>query len=697
MGIANIINNSTTTSGGEIVRELVNSSDGAGLNLQSTGNIAIANGAAQFGTSDFSIEFILNQEKENASEGYIYVTHVSGDDRLLIYHDVSDDRIVLDFRDGSTSVPKILAYDMNQDFGSPTHYVITFDRSGFATLYKNGNSVASVDISSLSSIDIGTDSSGGRIGTSGTDGVIGTFYRFRTFNKLVDAKALFENGASVDFSDQYASTLLTGNGTNFSTAQTSSNIIADPSTFNTNYDGNLKISNVAGGSASALISIASNVLTLTPNAAGVALAFESQNLKANRTYRLIFNCTSIGTGSTYKVQYQKTDTTYVDVHTVSTGVNTVEFTTVADTATGNILYLPLTTAGSDRSIVIDASSTLMDLKLLGCSADLDLSYANPLQSLTVQNRAGLPDGEASSSTAVTQVQPIIQGNLTSLKVGGGAAAAPADGQVLVDGGVVGAPAYSFTHTTNTGMWSRGGGKLDLSAGGVTRLYIEPSGDISFFEDTGASAKLRWDAADERLNLTGSDYQFSIKNGVNEAWYLRSESTGNFAIHRNTAGNILDIASTGLATFSNGINLGDTTLSNYAEGTWTPVLAISGGNDGGTLTQTAGALGKYVRVGKTVNVMGIINVTAASGLSGATTIVQISGFPFTADVNGTYNYQYRFNFSREDAITSRKAENFISFYSAATSGFIYDSGLGTGITGNELTTGKLIFSGTYITT
>jgi hypothetical protein len=192
---------------GEITSSLTGSTgDGAGLNLQSGGNIEIANGAAQFGTSDFSIEFILNQEKENASEGYIYVTHVSGANRLLIFHDVSDDNLVLDFRDSSgTSKPentKDLPYDMNQDFGSPTHYVITFDRSGLATLYKNGNSVASVDISSTSAIDIGTDSSGSRIGTSGTDGVIGTFYRFRTWNKLVDAKALFER-ADVDFADQY--------------------------------------------------------------------------------------------------------------------------------------------------------------------------------------------------------------------------------------------------------------------------------------------------------------------------------------------------------------------------------------------------------------------------------------------------------------------------------------------------------------
>ena len=60
---------------GEQRTSLINSSDGAGLNLQSGGNIEIANGAAQIGTSDFSIEFILNPDTAKASERCLYVTH----------------------------------------------------------------------------------------------------------------------------------------------------------------------------------------------------------------------------------------------------------------------------------------------------------------------------------------------------------------------------------------------------------------------------------------------------------------------------------------------------------------------------------------------------------------------------------------------------------------------------------------------
>ena len=83
MGIANIINNSTTTSGGEIVRELVNASDGQGLNLANQGNISLAySAAAQFGTSDFSLEFVLNQTGDNSSDNYIYYSHSGGNNRV---------------------------------------------------------------------------------------------------------------------------------------------------------------------------------------------------------------------------------------------------------------------------------------------------------------------------------------------------------------------------------------------------------------------------------------------------------------------------------------------------------------------------------------------------------------------------------------------------------------------------------------
>ena len=79
-----------------------------------------------------------------------------------------------------------------------------------------------------------------------------------------------------------------------------------------------------------------------------------------------------------------------------------------------------------------------------------------------------------------------------------------------------------------------------------RLRIASNGDISFYEDTGTTPKFFWDASAERLNLTGDDdFQFSIKQGANEAWFLRAVSDGRFSLHLNGTGDIVTATSTGL--------------------------------------------------------------------------------------------------------------------------------------------------------
>jgi hypothetical protein len=80
------------------------------------------------------------------------------------------------------------------------------------------------------------------------------------------------------------------------------------------------------------------------------------------------------------------------------------------------------------------------------------------------------------------------------------------------------------------------------------------GDISFYEDTGTTPKLAWSATNERLTLTGSDYQFGIQQGANQPWYTRAVSDGTFRLHINGTGDIITASATGIdvtgaATFS----------------------------------------------------------------------------------------------------------------------------------------------------
>ncbi len=81
-----------------------------------------------------------------------------------------------------------------------------------------------------------------------------------------------------------------------------------------------------------------------------------------------------------------------------------------------------------------------------------------------------------------------------------------------------------------------------TAGGAITSWSESmriaAGNVSFYEDTGTTPKLAWSAANERLTLTGSDYQFEIKQGANEAWYNRALSNGSFSIHLNGTGDVI---------------------------------------------------------------------------------------------------------------------------------------------------------------
>ena len=79
---------------------------------------------------------------------------------------------------------------------------------------------------------------------------------------------------------------------------------------------------------------------------------------------------------------------------------------------------------------------------------------------------------------------------------------------------------------------------------TNRMEIASTGDISFYEDTGTTAKFFWDASAERLGLQGSDFQLYIQQGANQPWYHRAISNGNYALHLNGSGDIVTLDSSG---------------------------------------------------------------------------------------------------------------------------------------------------------
>lgn len=168
--------------------------------------------------------------------------------------------------------------------------------------------------------------------------------------------------------------------------------------------------------------------------------------------------------------------------------------------------------------------------------DLDCAYANPTQSTVIQDK-GPNNQDGTLNGTITQTNVIKQGNLTSLRVGSGQTATPADNQVLVDGGTVGAPAYAFAHTTNTGMWSRGGGKLDFATGGVTRIAVDADGNVGIGQTPTANfGKLQvyatGDQTDETTaaftigdNATGGMRLFGGVNNTTNYAYIGAVESG----------------------------------------------------------------------------------------------------------------------------------------------------------------------------
>ena len=82
---------------------------------------------------------------------------------------------------------------------------------------------------------------------------------------------------------------------------------------------------------------------------------------------------------------------------------------------------------------------------------------------------------------------------------------------------------------------------------------------------------------------------------------------------------------GLLTASGGINLGGTTLANYAEGTWTPALKFGGASVGMTYAASS-QQGIYTRIGNQIHAWGTFTLTAKGSSTGAVTI---TGLPVAA--------------------------------------------------------------------
>jgi hypothetical protein len=428
-----------TTSGGEIVRELVNSSDGAGLHFDgAVGSIDIAS-PPDLGTK-LSFEFVCKVDDPSGTQNGLLVDFGGGSGRAIFGASSS---ISGNFGIYYNSAWATFGLNPLTD-GSVHHLVASIDGTT-ATLYDNGNQIATATIGSLN-IDGCTDA---RIGTNfvSTGGFFeGTIYRARFYNKALssaEVQTAYER-ADVDFADQYGSqTSLVDAGASVFTS----------GTYSWSAYGSNTIANVGNALEITYVNHASGASNGLRNSSDL-----TTDLVVGKRYRLTVDAKYTGGSAGSKLQLALAGSN-TDFATLTTSLVTYTYEFTTDTATGGVFRMSGMSAGN--VVTIDN----WYLREIGCVSDYDLAFANPTQSLTVQDRAGAADGTASAS-GVTQVQPVVQGNLTSLAVTTSqqAAGVPADGAIVADNVGIGvAPDVKLAIKDNVDNTNESGIRLLRSA------------------------------------------------------------------------------------------------------------------------------------------------------------------------------------------------------------------------------------------
>jgi hypothetical protein len=606
-----------TTSGGEIIRELVNASDGAGLHFDgAAGNIDIAS-PPDLGTS-FSFEFILQADSwADSADKYLVDFGTGG-------------RFVFGTEDAAGA--KLGIYDNSswKTFGvAPLddlkvhHLVATIDGTA-AILYDNGNQVATVTISASHGIDSCTDARIAGIYNS-TGNFNGTIYRARFWNKTLTAAevtASYEN-ATVPFADQYGSqTSKILNGT----AWTGATGTTAPNSWTTGSQGTYTIDSSSGSGSEPALKIARN----SDN------PYIHQNFTAviGAKYRISYKVKNIdATQANVGIGSSAIGSQYYLLGYSSTNWETVNLEITATTSLISV-YLQAITSTGTQAVYFDS----VEIKQIGCVSDYDLAFANPTQSDQVQDRStNLLDGTASAG--VTQVTKIEAINTNKLNVGGttplvgiGLAAgvtpsttlqvAATDGITVGDGNdtdqtiltvdVTGSPTLTWDESDNRFVWIHDqqirtaiGATIDLrrttgdTSGLLGRIMfgnnnIDASlATVSSYQDGATNAgDLRFStqtaggAVTERLTIDSTGAVSVPDNGelqCGDSSDLRLYHNTSDSFIKNQTGRLLlgcdgdvlftnaafstpklTLASTGLATFANGIEVNNADAAGIAQ-------------------------------------------------------------------------------------------------------------------------------------
>ena len=631
MGIVNYTYN-RSTSGGEIITHLINATDGEGLHLDGTAGYVDIPTVPDLGTK-FSFEFILQADSYSLTNTVRIIDFGNGGRFLLGWYNAADNNLQIHSVASWSSFGVKVLDDLKVH-----HLVVTIDGTS-AILYDNGNQVGTATITSPD-IDSCTEARIGSEYNSATQFFNGTLYRTRFWNKTLTAAevtASYEN-ATVPFADQYGSqtnkVAATADQT-WATAQADTgNDANDRATFNAAYVW-------AMAESPTDISVASNTLTFSTAGASAGIYYPSV-LTAGKTFRTTINVGSVTGSAAFKVQYH-TGSAYVDVHTLVAGSNIVEFT--PSVTNGN--FFIVSTSASAGTLALNATSISNELVAAGVVSDYDLAFANPTQSLLVQDRAGAADGTA-SATGVAQVTPIEQLNSKSARIGT-SAATPADGDLIVSGNIGIGTLTPNVNSGYAGLTLNGttGGEIDFEDDGVLigtvyndandlKLYAYASRNLSF--TAGAVELMRIDSAGVTTlkSPTGAQQTANLTfNSTNYGSYGSTYAVNSKITSRNVSNS--DAYSSDMAFHTNA-----------TDGTLTERMRIdSAGNVGIGVTPTEMLTIAKSSSGGSGGGIVVSNTYASNPATGGFIDLMERGTEFGA--SGNYGFRFLYNGSTNDLL------------------------------------------------
>jgi hypothetical protein len=158
---------------------------------------------------------------------------------------------------------------------------------------------------------------------------------------------------------------------------------------------------------------------------------------------------------------------------------------------------------------------------------------------------------------------------------------------------------------------------DALSSSTKRIMVDhATGDISFYEDTGTTAKLFWDASAESLGIGTTDPWETLSIPFNEKLSFGS-STYPFSISRSSSGELITTFEDGYSSSSARIDF------KMANGTKTPLSLLGSGNVGIGTSSPAEVLNvktssgnSYVDVERATQAQGEVGFKISGGTSGA---------------------------------------------------------------------------------